>query len=46
MSEEPEELELEEDEIEVVDDRPSEDQVPERDVEASSPDWDLSLIHI
>ena len=42
MSEEPEELELEEDEIEVVDDRPSEDQVPERDVEASSPDWDIS----
>jgi len=42
MSEEPEELALEEDEIEVVDDRPSEDQVPERDVEASSPDWDIS----
>ena len=26
----------------MVDDRPSEDQVPERDVEASSPDWDIS----
>ena len=37
-----EEFEVEGDEIEVVDDRPPEDQVPERDVEASSPDWDIS----
>ena len=36
------EVEVEEDEIEVVDDRPVEDQVPARDTEASSPDWDIS----
>jgi hypothetical protein len=36
------EVEVEEDEIEVIDDRPVEDQVPARDTEASSPDWDIS----
>ena len=37
-----EDFDLEEEEIEVVDDRPAADQVPERDAEASSPDWDIS----
>ena len=40
---EQDEIEVEEEtEIEVVDDRPPADQVPARDKEASSPDWDIS----